>query len=105
MSRGMGEVLSQMTPSQDLTSCFVHRRGAYSGSNLGDCRLLRFGDSCVHLARIVAETAYVHGACPVRTITGEYNTEIADDESAAGYTGCGSASMNHGGTLAGGDDR
>ena len=67
--------------------------------------LLSLQNRLVHTSGFAGWPPHVHGTGPVRTITGEYNTEVADDESAARDASLRSAPMNDRRTLAGGNDR
>ena len=71
----------------------------------GDRSLLRFEHGLIHLTRCPVGTPHVHGARPVRTITCEYNTEVADHEPAARDAGLGGATMDYRRPLACRDDR
>src|SRR5712692_730700 len=90
---------------QCLTSCRINRSSGHSGPYLSNRSLLSLQYSLIYVTRIVGWTPHVHGARSVRTITGEYNTEVADHESAARDPDLGGATMHNRRALAGSDDR
>src|SRR5882672_2361557 len=90
--------------AQYLTTSFVNRCRGRPGSNLSNRSPLSFEHSLIHLPRTSAWMTHVHGAGPVRAITGEYNTEVADHESAARDPGFGSPAMHDRRPLASSDD-
>src|SRR5882724_4134756 len=89
---------------QYFTGGRIYRSGGRSGPHLSNRSPLRLKHSLIHLPRIAGWTAHVNGARAVRAITGEYNTEVADHESAARDPGLGGTAMDNRGALAGSDD-
>ena len=70
----------------------------HSRSDRGDRRQLRIEHGLVELPSRIGRTTDVHSTGPIRAITGEYNTKIADHEPAPGNTGGRCPSMDNQGT-------
>src|SRR5580704_7425227 len=67
--------------------------------------LLRLQNSFIKPSSFLGRPADVHGTRAIRTITGEYNTKIADHEAAPGNARARCPAMDNRGARSGGEDR
>src|SRR5208282_6820367 len=84
MAGGMGEVPGQFPLTKHTPRGTVHFSGSHARSNCRDRGLLRLQHRLIELPSLSRRTPDMHSSRAIRTITGEYNTKIADHEPAPG---------------------
>ena len=101
----MGEVPGQFPPAEHTARGAIHFGGSHARPNRRDASLLRFQHRLVQLPSFCRRPSDMHGARAIRTITGEYNTKIADHEPAPGNARVRGPAMHNRRARSGGEDR
>src|SRR5208283_4162038 len=104
MAGGMGEVPGQFPLTKHTPRGTVHFSGSHARSNCRDRGLLRLQHRLIELSSLSRRTPDMHSSRAVRTITGEYNTKIADHEPAPGNARRRGAAMHDRRPLSGSQD-
>src|SRR4030081_1994164 len=84
MSGGVRKIPRYPGLTQHLAGCGIHVAHAISRSHGVDCRLLRLSHGFIRTPRFPRNRTHPYSTGLVRTITIEYNTEVADHESTRG---------------------
>src|SRR6266403_1000512 len=80
----MREIAVQLPFAKHTPRRAIHFGGTHARTNCGNGSLLRFQNGFIQSPSLRRGLSDVHSSGPIRTITGEYNTKIADHESAPG---------------------
>src|SRR6266849_9798376 len=91
----MGEVPGQFPLAKHTTRSLIHFGGSRARTNSRDGGLLRFEHGLVQPSSLSRRLSDMHGSRAIRTITGEYNTKIADHEPAPGNARARGAAMHN----------
>ncbi len=101
----MSEVPSQFSLAQYAARGAIYFGGSHARPNRRYASLLRFPHRLIQLSSCSRRPSDMHSARAIRTITSEYNTKIADHESAPGNACARSPAMHNGRARSGGEYR
>src|SRR5258708_32343366 len=91
----MREVASQLPLAKDTPCRVIHFGSRHARTNRRDGGPLRFQNGFIQPTSLLRGPSDVHGSCSIRTITGEYNTKIADHEPTPGNARAGGPAMDN----------
>src|ERR1019366_707524 len=97
----MGEVPRQFPLPEDTTRRAIDFGGSHARTDLRDRRLLRLQHRLVQPSSFSRRPSDMHSTRAIRTITGEYNTKIADYEPPAGDARVGGPAVHNRRALSG----
>src|SRR5260370_38787323 len=101
----MGEVAGQFPLPEHTTRGAIDFGGSHARTNRRNRRPLRVQHRLVQPSSFSRRPSDMHSTCAIRTITGEYNTKIADYEPPPGHARVGGLAVHNRRALSGSQDR
>src|SRR5271157_558821 len=105
MPGGMGEEPGQLPLAKHTTRRAIYFGASHARTNQGNGGLLRFQHRLIQLSSFWRRPSNVHSPRAIRTISGEYNTKIADHEPAPGNACARGTAMHDRRASSGSEDR